>query len=503
MKRVLGIVTGLSASVLLFGASTIGASPTQDLNTASVPAVVVVEPNLWNGISGIDPEVGLCDDNSDDIFEALILTSGWATRLDTSGSGTPRYTVFQPYDTILTGLLASLRLEISDLNSQPAVVQAILADHIANGSFDETELEDPDLTRITMRSGYVATVVGAPGGGANRTLYDNVFIAGSFIKAGGQFSNGWLYCITGFINSSPQVPHEGLNSIDTPNDGTPGNPLTLQWTSPPTPTSSRHHVFELEFAGVVAVVGPLTSSDFENLGTQQDCTMTPFGGNGDAPTLRYLLLVSCRGIGTVQPRLKSSSLLIQNNTGSNVSENLNDASGANTVDMVNGIVLTVQKIGSGQGQVSSNLSGVNCGPMCVGVFNRRTQINLTAAPVVGSIFMGWSGACTGTGICRVNLVTSSTVTARFEPAAKIALTKAGDGLGVVTSNPAVVNCTLTSSQTCSGWAAAGSQVTLQARANRGSRFVGWIGACSGTGSCSISAQYPGQVIYVFPIFERS
>lgn len=51
--------------------------------------------------------------------------------------------------------------------------------------------------------------------------------------------------------------------------------------------------------------------------------------------------------------------------------------------------------------------------------------------------------------------------------------------------------------------AAGSQVTLHADANRGSRFVGWTGACTGSGSCSISTQLPGQVIFVFPIFERN
>lgn len=251
------------------------------------------------------------------------------------------------------------------------------------------------------------------------------------------------------------------------------------------------------------MVGPLTSADFENLGTQQDCTMTPFGGNGADPTLRYLLLVSCRGTGTVRPRLKSTTLLIRNNTGSNVSADLSDASGATAVDMVNGIVLTVQKSGSGQGEVTSNLSGVNCGPMCVGVFDRRTQVNLTATPALGSVFIGWSGACTGTGVCKVNLAASSAVTARFDSAARIAVTKAGDGIGVVSSVSGGVNCTVTTSQTCSGWAVAGSQVTLNAKANRGSRFVGWLGACTGTGSCSLSAQYPGQVIHVFPIFERS
>jgi hypothetical protein len=205
--------------------------------------------NLWDGIAGTDggstgaPTDGLCDDGQADIFEALILTGGWASRLDTDGNGKPRYTVFQPYDVILNALLGALGLEISDLNSQPAVVQGLLADHIANGSFSPDELEDADLTRITMRSGFVATISSSnydipsalPGspvpiiGGTYglRDIDSNVYIEGSKIQDYDQYDNGWLYCIAGIIDSTPQVSHEGLNSEDTPNDGTPGGTNSL------------------------------------------------------------------------------------------------------------------------------------------------------------------------------------------------------------------------------------------------------------------------------------
>ena len=213
MKKAL---IGMAAGAMALGASVVPAS-----------AGYVNTDNLWDGITGVDGDSGFCDDTDDDIFEALVLTAGWATRLDTDGNGDPRYTVFQPYDSVLSGLLDALGLEVSDLNSQPATVQAILADHIANGSFDEDELEDTDLTRITMRSGYVATVLGAPGDPVARSIYNNVFIAGAFIDDGAQFDNGWLYCINGIIDSTPQVAHEGLNSQDTPNDGTPGGTNSL------------------------------------------------------------------------------------------------------------------------------------------------------------------------------------------------------------------------------------------------------------------------------------
>jgi hypothetical protein len=206
--------------------------------------------NLWDGIAGTDggstDGEGFCDDDQQDIFEALILTGGWASRLDTDGNGKPRYTVFQPYDIILNGLLGGLGLEISDLNSQPAVVQGILADHIANGSFSPSELEDADLTRITMRSGFVARIWGSnydvPGAiypepisppaiastyGERNIDESNVYIEEAKIQEYDQYDNGWLYCIGGVIDSTPQVSHEGLNSEDTPNDGTPGGTNSL------------------------------------------------------------------------------------------------------------------------------------------------------------------------------------------------------------------------------------------------------------------------------------
>ena len=231
-KAIIGMAVGamaLGASVVPVSAGYLGES--DDLT-------------LWDGIAGTDggstdapqgPEA-LCNDGQDDIFEALVLTGGWASRLDTDGNGKPRYTVFQPYDVILNGLLGALGLEISDLNSQPAVVQGVLADHIANGSFDENELEDADLTRITMRSGFVATLSNSEydipgallaGTFGERSIYDNVYIEGSKIQNGSPYSNGWLYCIAGIIDSTPQVSHEGLNSEDTPNDGTPGGTNSL------------------------------------------------------------------------------------------------------------------------------------------------------------------------------------------------------------------------------------------------------------------------------------
>jgi hypothetical protein len=64
----------------------------------------------------------------------------------------------------------------------------------------------------------------------------------------------------------------------------------------------------------------------------------------------------------------------------------------------------------------------------------------------------------------------------------LTVTKTGQGGGRVTSSPAGINC----GQTCVATFGNGTTVTLTATPNRRSRFAGWSGDCSGTGSCVLS-----------------
>jgi hypothetical protein len=59
----------------------------------------------------------------------------------------------------------------------------------------------------------------------------------------------------------------------------------------------------------------------------------------------------------------------------------------------------------------------------------------------------------------------------------------GIGSGAVTSNPPGINC---SSGSCSMSVAAGTTVALSEQSGSGSSFVGWGGACSGVGGCTVT-----------------
>jgi Divergent InlB B-repeat domain len=92
--------------------------------------------------------------------------------------------------------------------------------------------------------------------------------------------------------------------------------------------------------------------------------------------------------------------------------------------------LTVTKSGNGSGGVTSLPSGIDCGLTCSADMARGVSVDLTATADAGSVFEGWSGACSGTGTCTVPMDAATTVAAAFRlnirPDALIRLCGAGD-----------------------------------------------------------------------------
>jgi uncharacterized delta-60 repeat protein len=79
--------------------------------------------------------------------------------------------------------------------------------------------------------------------------------------------------------------------------------------------------------------------------------------------------------------------------------------------------LTVTTDGTGLGNVKSTPSGINCGNGgidCTETYTAGRKVTLTAkADKAGSVFAGWSGACSGKGDCVVRMDAGRQITAIF------------------------------------------------------------------------------------------
>jgi Divergent InlB B-repeat domain len=145
--------------------------------------------------------------------------------------------------------------------------------------------------------------------------------------------------------------------------------------------------------------------------------------------------------------------------------------------------------GDGGGTVKSDLFGlsnssqINCGATCSETFGAGIPITLTATPLPGSYFVGWSGGgCTGTGSCVVTPLAATTVTALFNLIPRLTVTRIGAGTGSVRSDIAGIDC----GASCAANFTVGTTVTLTASPQPGSNFVGWSGgACTGLGPCTV------------------
>ena len=150
-------------------------------------------------------------------------------------------------------------------------------------------------------------------------------------------------------------------------------------------------------------------------------------------------------------------------------------------------MLTVSLAGNGQGTVTSNPSGINCGKTCNAAFSPGELVTLTATAASGSQFTGWSGAGCGTSTtCTFTLTTTETVTATFIiPAGPLlTVTLAGTGTGSVSSSPVGISC----APTCAASFPSGTEVQLTETPAGNSQFVGWSGGgCSGNSStCTLT-----------------
>ena len=156
-----------------------------------------------------------------------------------------------------------------------------------------------------------------------------------------------------------------------------------------------------------------------------------------------------------------------------------------------GVNLTVATNGgAGSGTVTSTPGGINCGSNCSHSFALNSFVTLHAAAGLGSAFTEWNSAdlgfsCAGTGDCTVTMDMARNVTATFQPAWTLSVSKSGTGAGTVTSTPGAIDC----GATCSDSYLDGTGVTLHAAPDANSTFTGWSGntggGCSTNGDCVV------------------
>ena len=109
--------------------------------------------------------------------------------------------------------------------------------------------------------------------------------------------------------------------------------------------------------------------------------------------------------------------------------------------------LTVNRVGSGSGTVTSDPAGINCGSACSRQFPAGIPVTLTAAPAAGSAFVSWAGGCTGTALtCTMTSLPTfgTSVTATFNTTAPgMALSVSPSPLTVLQGTSGTANITVT------------------------------------------------------------
>ncbi len=165
-------------------------------------------------------------------------------------------------------------------------------------------------------------------------------------------------------------------------------------------------------------------------------------------------------------------------------------------------LLSVSLAGTGSGSVTSDPTGISCGPTCSSGFPSGTVVALAATPNTDSVFAGWGGACSGEGACAPKLDSDETVIATFNSLTTdqytLSISPSGNGNGSVTSSPVGIDCGFT----CSASFQSGTAVTLTAAAAPGSAFAGWDSPyCLGTDPCTVTVTSSTSIGAIFvPVY---
>jgi hypothetical protein len=170
----------------------------------------------------------------------------------------------------------------------------------------------------------------------------------------------------------------------------PGETHPITWTWVGQPVSPG--------VDVAITIGPMTSAD---VGSGTIVPTTPIGPNGSGS---YLWTIPNRVPANSAYAIGVKSFGMDN-------MGFQSSSGPFAIGNFHRVSVTL----SGSGYVSSSDSSISCGMNCSAIYADGASITLTATPSSGYTFIGWSGACSGSGACTLTLTADASVQANFAP----------------------------------------------------------------------------------------
>ncbi len=149
--------------------------------------------------------------------------------------------------------------------------------------------------------------------------------------------------------------------------------------------------------------------------------------------------------------------------------------------------LTLTNDGLGEGRIAVPALAENCAGTCEVTVYAGEVYTLTATPIAGYTFAGWSGACSGSGSCELVISGDAAVTASYEP---IPAGTCGDGVitwdeacddgNTAAGDGCSATCAVEGGFACTVGSTGASQCFWNEICPPGTTFVspnGWYGVC--------------------------
>lgn len=271
-------------------------------------------------------------------------------------------------------------------------------------------------------TGGFTVTVGVPAGTANATVITNgnysIYATGVSALVGPKVqttvTSGISYANLGITISDGIAAFAWGQSTQYTMTASNSGPLTTTGTvTLPVPTNAASVAWTCT-ASAGATCGA------SGTGAISDAVSLPVGG-----TATYTVGVTARS-GTGSSTSVATATIAVGGGRTDPDSTDNTAVDTNSIGQLR--TLTVTSSNPAEGSVVSSPSTINCGAACSGDFLDGTSIVLTATPVAGATFVGWSGACSGTTTtCTIAMTAAKAVTASFVGAPALATTTSSGG----------------------------------------------------------------------------